>query len=178
MAGISRDWLCKAHGVFESSESAPACPRGCNAVDPIFLRAPAVRTSGRTKHIDHTLESLAADFGLTDLSTRNGSVMNSIGAHSRPPQVAAAYQNLSGDPRMEALRPRFASPNEVLPMLNGTPHTAALSMKDQSGTGLGDMMHNSMGARNIDRAMTVIQAETSKEDNAKLQAALQGAKAA
>lgn len=177
--GVLRDWSCKIHGTFESSELAPKCRFGCNTVEPIFLRAPAVRTGQRTKNIDNTLTQLAADFGLSDLSTKNGSVMNSIPLHSKPDHIQASYHALYGDPRTEMLRPRFDNPNNVAGMLDGSGKTAALAMRDkETQLGLGDVLHGRMGNRNVDAAMTVIQAETSKEDNAKLQAILPGAQAA
>lgn len=178
---VLRDWNCKAHGVFESSDPSPRCPKGCNAVEPIFLRAPAVRTNGRTKRIDSTLTELAADFGLTDLSTRNGSVMNSIRNHSKPDHVARSYDNLysplagmgGGAALANMLQPRFASPNEVAPMLEPGGRAPYRGLN-----GIGDELHNRMGPRNIDRQLTVVEAQTSKDDDAKLQQALQGQVAA
>lgn len=166
---VLKEFLCKAHGVFETSDASPTCPRGCNSIERIFLQPPSVRTSGRTKNIDHTLESLAADFGLTDLSTRNGSVMSSIGAHSKPAHVAASYSNLYGDPRADSLRPRFASPGEIGNMMEPPGKTPFRGLN-----GVGDQLHERMGARNIDPSLTVIEHKTSADDNAKLQAALQG----
>lgn len=171
--GVKRDWLCRGHGVFESSDVAPICPKGCNTVEPIFLQPPAVRTSQRTKNIDSTLDSLAAQFGLTDLSTRNGSVMSSIAPHSKPDHIAASYNALYGDPRLEALRPRFASPNEVAPMMEA-PGKRPFRGLDV----VGDQLHARMGGNNVDKSLTVIQAETSKEDNARLASVLQGQQAA
>jgi hypothetical protein len=170
-----RDWNCKAHGVFESSEPAPRCPKGCNAVEAIFLRAPAVRTSQRTSNIDRTLDELATQFGLSDLSTRNGSVMNSIPLHSKPDHIQASYNSLYGDPRTEMLRPRFDSPQNVAGMLDGKPATAALAMRDKNHVGLGDVLHSRMGSGNVDPAMTMIAGKTTADDNAKLQAITQEA---
>jgi hypothetical protein len=69
--GILRDWQCRAHGNFESSEESPLCPYGCDTVEKIFLQ-PAVFRSNRTANIDRTLESLAKSHGLTDMNNRGG----------------------------------------------------------------------------------------------------------
>lgn len=170
---VLKEYICKAHGAFESSDPNPRCKAGCNSIERVFLTAPSVRTSQRTKNIDSTLDSLAAQFGLTDLSTRNGSVMNSIAPHSKPDHIAASYNALYGDPRLEALRPRFASPNEVAPMMEA-PGKRPFRGLDV----VGDQLHARMGGNNVDKSLTVIQAETSKEDNARLASVLQGQQAA
>lgn len=64
--GVKRDWICAAHGVFESSEESPFCPSGCDVVEKVFLQPPAFG-SARTKNIDATLGSLSKSYGLTDL---------------------------------------------------------------------------------------------------------------
>ena len=70
MAVLS-DFLCSAHGVFESMDGR--CPHGCSPgfVQKIFLKAPAFN-SARTTNIDNTLAALASDFGLTDMNNRGG----------------------------------------------------------------------------------------------------------
>jgi hypothetical protein len=169
--GVLRDFSCKAHGTFESKDAKPKCPHGCNSIEPIFLKAPAVRTNGKTKRMDKTFDSLAKQFGLTDMSTRNGSVMNSIKPHSRPQHVQSSYDNLYAplaNAGMPNIQPRFALPNEVLPMLepgNGRPFRGL----DR----LGDVFHERMGNRNVDPAFTLIEGATSKDDDAKLRNALQ-----
>lgn len=67
---------CAAHGEFESTEFA--CPHGCpkRFVVQEFRTAPSIH-DGTTKHTDATLRGLADSVGLTDMSNRNGSVMNS-----------------------------------------------------------------------------------------------------
>lgn len=180
MGVVVKEYNCKAHGLFETANSPPMCPRGCNAVERVFIQPPAVRTSGRTKNIDKTLEDLAGQFGLTDLSTKNGSVMNSIGAHSKPDHIAASYRNLYGDESAKQLNltPHFANPDSVANMLDGKPNSAALAMKDKNHIGLGDVLHNRMGHSNVDPSITVIAGETSKDDNAKLSSVIQGQQAA
>ena len=173
-----RDWICSAHGVFESSDAAPKCKFGCNTIQPIFLRAPAVRTNGRTSNIDRTLQTLAADFGLSDMSTKNGSVMNSIPNHSKPAHIAASYNNLYSDQRTMNLTPRFAPIGEAQSMFDGSAANAALAMKDKSGSGLGDTLHNRMGRSNVDKLLTQVVGETSQDDNAKLSHVIEGSKAA
>lgn len=69
--GVKRDWICAAHGVFESDDEAPLCPSGCDVVDKIFIQPPGL-SSARTANIDRTLESLARSHGMTDISNRGG----------------------------------------------------------------------------------------------------------
>lgn len=73
---ILKEFRCAAHGEFESTEHA--CPQGCPArfVVQEFRTAPHFH-NGRTANIDRTLDGLAESVGLTDMSNRNGSVMNS-----------------------------------------------------------------------------------------------------
>lgn len=170
---VMKEYLCRAHGPFESSDQNPRCRVGCNAVERVFLTAPSVRTSPKMKNIDNTLDSLAQQFGLGDLSTRNGSVMSSIKESSKPDHIRASYNALYGDPRTEMLRPRFENPSNLGGMLSGTANTAALAMRDQNNVGLGDALHNRMGQNNIDPQMVSITGKTSADDNAKLQAALE-----
>lgn len=67
------DFRCAAHGNFESTE--PICPHGCDGsfVQKVFLKAPGL-TSDRTKGIDKNLRDLAADYRMTNMTNRNGSV--------------------------------------------------------------------------------------------------------
>lgn len=67
---------CAAHGEFESTTFA--CPYGCpkRFVIQEFRTAPFVH-DGTTAYTDRTLQGLADSVGLTDMSNRNGSVMNS-----------------------------------------------------------------------------------------------------
>lgn len=169
---VMKEYLCRAHGPFESDDENPRCRVGCNAVERVFLTAPAVRTSGRTKNIDTTLDDLAQHFGLGDLSTKNGSVMSSIKESSKPDHIRASYQALYGDPRTEMLRPSFDSPSNLGGMLDGNASTAALAMHDQNHVGLGDVLHNRMGANNVDPSLVSIVGKTSADDNNKLQEVL------
>lgn len=70
--GIKKEYVCFAHGPFEADQ--PVCPSGCTvAIERQFRTAPALK-SPRTRNIDHTLATLARDFGYTDLSNKSGSV--------------------------------------------------------------------------------------------------------
>lgn len=69
---VKKEWVCMAHGNFEAD--APVCPAGCTTnVERVFLTAPA-GLSEKTKVVDTHLQRLAASYGYTDLSNRNGSV--------------------------------------------------------------------------------------------------------
>lgn len=63
---VLKEWLCLAHGPFESSVESPDCPMGCDTVERAFFTPPGLGSS-RTKNIDSTLESLASSHGLTDI---------------------------------------------------------------------------------------------------------------
>lgn len=73
---IKREFTCLAHGMFESTEAV--CPYGCTStVERTFTQGGPSIGSKRTRNIDGTLERLAGKYGMTDMSTRNGSVMSS-----------------------------------------------------------------------------------------------------
>lgn len=72
---VIKEYSCLAHGPFEAAE--PICPHGCTtAVKRQFFTAPGTR-SAKTKASDVALERLARRFGLSDISNRKGSVMES-----------------------------------------------------------------------------------------------------
>lgn len=73
---IIREWKCAGHGDFENEDGR--CPQGCppRFVVQEFRTAPAIH-DGTTAYTDATLRGLADSVGLTDMSNRNGSVMNS-----------------------------------------------------------------------------------------------------
>ncbi len=73
--GAIKEFLCPAHGRFDSATAK--CPHGCDlVVDRVFHTAPALK-SAKTKATDTLLRGIAADYGFTDMSNRNGSVMAS-----------------------------------------------------------------------------------------------------
>lgn len=68
---VTKEWMCRAHGAFESQDDPPLCPHGCDTVDRAFLTPVGLR-SARTTNIDSTFESLARTHGMTDISNRGG----------------------------------------------------------------------------------------------------------
>jgi hypothetical protein len=70
MAALN-DYVCMAHGPFESRTGV--CPHGCGKkmVQLVFNKAPGM-VSGRTKNIDSTLRGLAQEHGLTDMNNKGG----------------------------------------------------------------------------------------------------------
>lgn len=77
---IMKEWACKAHGEFDSTEAK--CPHGCHGtVIRVFLTAPGINT-GMVGRVDKTLGKFAKDYGLGDVSNRNGSVANSVNVQS------------------------------------------------------------------------------------------------
>jgi hypothetical protein len=65
---IIKEWICMAHGPFESAKSM--CPKGCTTVERRFFTAPAIKTNDRTKNIDKTLQQLADDYKMTDIGNQ------------------------------------------------------------------------------------------------------------
>lgn len=73
---VIREWKCAAHGEFENEDGR--CPDGCPKRFVVQeFRTPAAIHDGTTAYTDATLRGLADSVGLTDMSNRNGSVMNS-----------------------------------------------------------------------------------------------------
>lgn len=73
-----KEWRCAAHGEFESKTGK--CPAGCSKrfVVQEFRTAPAIK-HGRTREADRLTGALAKDFGLSDISTKDGaSVMDNL----------------------------------------------------------------------------------------------------
>lgn len=87
--GVVKEWLCKAHGSFESDIEPPLCPYGCDTVERVFLTPPGL-FSARTSNIDSTLESLARSHGMTDISNRGGAA-----AKRAPPGHEQKQQELA-----------------------------------------------------------------------------------
>lgn len=72
---VLKEWKCFAHGYFEANvpdDMQPKCPRGCDNVERAFLSPASVRTSGKTRFVDKTMEDLAKRFGMTNMSNANG----------------------------------------------------------------------------------------------------------
>lgn len=68
---VTKEFRCLAHGEFDGTEAV--CPKGCTTVVREFRTAPAGKSS-KTKGVDKTLANLAARFGFSDMSNRDGSV--------------------------------------------------------------------------------------------------------
>lgn len=81
--GVTHDFECAAHGVFESRAKRPKCPKGCSAafVQKVFLQAPAFGSAG-VRTSDRLVREMAEAQGLSDISTSpsrpGGSVMDRI----------------------------------------------------------------------------------------------------
>lgn len=72
MPTVIKEYICPGHGAFSST--VPVCPHGCTLnVERRFFTAPGLKST-RTSNVDRMLRAVAADFGLTDMSNRNGSV--------------------------------------------------------------------------------------------------------
>jgi len=73
--GIRKEFICLAHGAFVSDK--PVCEHGCTlTVERAFFTAPAA-ISKKTQNTDRILRTLASDFGLSDMSNRDGKAVKS-----------------------------------------------------------------------------------------------------
>lgn len=94
---ILNDYKCLAHGYFEAWEAR--CPKGCDgeAVVKVFLQAVGTRSDG-TKHADSTLQSLANEYGMSDIkSVREGEAQPARFGQQQRQQNPFAVQ--WGDPK-------------------------------------------------------------------------------
>lgn len=134
---IKKEWKCMAHGYFEAAvpdDMTPKCPRGCDCVERAFLTPASVRTSGKTRFVDKTMEDLAKRFGMTNMSNANGDSV--IHNHAKDSQRAMAKQDLApiwksmGDNR-QAQAAQLGASDDVRDKIAG----AVLAGKDM-GSGL------------------------------------------
>ena len=91
---IKKEFKCMAHGYFEAmaGDDMPLCPRGCDCVERAFLSPASVRTSGKTRFVDKTMDDLAKRFGMTNMSNANGDSV--IHNHAKDSQRNMAKQDL------------------------------------------------------------------------------------
>lgn len=122
---IIREFLCSDCGArFESSESPQdvVCPN-CDAEDPqrAFFTPPGIK-SPQTQSKDESLKALAADYGLSNMSNRDGSAVKKAPTGPTAPQFA------TGNPQALQMLAKLGSNSDsfspVLPQLQaaGRPH--------------------------------------------------------
>lgn len=71
---IKKEWSCIVHGDFDSTEQR--CPSGCGASMVVrAFRTPPMVGTGALKRVNATLEGLASDHGLTNMSNAGGEGM-------------------------------------------------------------------------------------------------------
>jgi len=102
---IVREFMCPTHGIFESR--SPVCPHGCTDVHRHHSRPPAC-VSLRTRNIDRTLDQIAVDHHLTDISNKKGSLAASVDKYqpSAPAPQPSPVQRAIAD-RMLALGAKY-----------------------------------------------------------------------
>jgi putative FmdB family regulatory protein len=93
MGIVIREFACRDCGAkFESTEKPEevACPV-CSAEDAerVFLTAPSIR-SAHTTTKDDVLKTLAADYGLTNMSNKDGRAVRGAPQGAQAPQFADA----------------------------------------------------------------------------------------
>jgi hypothetical protein len=102
---ILKEWKClDCETFFESSDTDPVCPH-CTADEPerAFLTPPGIKSQG-TSFKDETVKQLAADYGLSDMSNKDGApVRKAPSGPAAPqfaapnPQIAQAHAKLGGN---------------------------------------------------------------------------------
>lgn len=94
---LIKEYRCKdCNTTFESLDADPACPTCTGDSERAFLTPPAINSS-KTSRADTIQKELAADFGMSNMSNRNGAVK---GAPSDSPAQfggnSKIMQNLAG----------------------------------------------------------------------------------
>lgn len=86
MPSPMKEFMCAAHGPFESRAKDPKCPAGCNTVYWSPRTAPSIRTNNVTKRMDAMQVQLASEFGLSDMRSQyeGESVMGQRRPDQRP----------------------------------------------------------------------------------------------
>lgn len=103
---IIREFKCNDCATyFESSDDDPVCPK-CDAEEHerVFLTPPAIR-DGNTTRKDTILKELASDYGLSDMSNKDGRAVKQVPAQDggvapsfgHNPQVMQKLQQLGGN---------------------------------------------------------------------------------
>jgi hypothetical protein len=118
MGIIIREWACGDCGTTFESSDAPddvVCPH-CAGIEPerVFLTPPGIK-SPQTSFKDETVKQLAADYGLSDVSNKNGEPVKKAGSGEQAAQFA------TGTPQAQQLLSRLGSNSDgfssVLPSL-------------------------------------------------------------
>lgn len=100
---IIREFRCNdCSTCFESSDADPVCPQ-CSAEEHerVFLTPPAIRNGNTTKK-DTILKELASDYGLSDMSNKDGKAVRqppaggAAPAFGQNPQMMQRLQQLGG----------------------------------------------------------------------------------
>lgn len=96
---IIREFKCNdCETLFESSDADPVCPT-CTAEEPerVFLTPPAIR-SGDTGRKDKIVKELAADYGMTNLTNKDGQPVKRPSVTEGPtaPQFAPTTNPIMG----------------------------------------------------------------------------------
>lgn len=94
---IIREYKCNdCDTYFESSDADPACPQ-CSSGERerVFLTAPAVR-DGKTSRTDTIMKELASDYGLSDMTNKDGKPVKQAPTGENAPQFAGQNHKVMG----------------------------------------------------------------------------------
>ena len=98
--GVRHDYVCKAHGEFESEQDKPRCPKGCASVLRIFNKAPGI-LSNTSRNRDALARLQAQHMGLSDMSNRHG---RTVAENQRIDNWAEFRQQAEADQTGESLK--------------------------------------------------------------------------
>lgn len=94
---IIREYRCNdCSTCFESSDDDPVCPQ-CSSLEQerVFLTAPAIRGE-KTTRTDKIVGELAADYGLSDMSNKDGRPVKQAPTGEHAPQFAGQNHKVMG----------------------------------------------------------------------------------
>jgi len=123
---VLKEYICKAHGIFEAFDAA--CPYGCKGtmVERDFRSAPSVHFKdgvNRSNNIDKTLNTLASDFNMTDMKHNStGSVSGNMHQDLAPRWGKGGLSSLQaeghqlGHSGLNAVKGSLARPEASIPM--------------------------------------------------------------
>ena len=110
---IVKEWECAAHGGFDSGE--PVCPYGCRGtgmVERAFRTPPSIQTAGY-RSVNATIDSLAAEAGVTQINQRGGDGMLRTDWHARKRMSESLEMMGHGDLAGQDLSRFFVSASNV-----------------------------------------------------------------
>jgi hypothetical protein len=86
-----KEYACSVHGAFDSRAKAPRCPYGCSTIYWSPRTPPSIRTNSVTATMDALQYRVAAEQGLSDMSSRY--IGESVADHRQRPPTPDSFDN-------------------------------------------------------------------------------------